>query len=499
MLAYHTLASYFCETLVETVMAKASLKSVSGYLPLLRFDRKVARGELRWAGLGGSGRGRRSVAAWDEDALTMAVEAARGLDAADSPEGVVFASTSSPFSDRSMAGLVAEALRLDARVCVQDVANSRRAAVTALLKALRSGSTELVVAGEKRVARPGSSQHLNWGDGAGAALVGPGDGLARLLGAATINADLLDVFTDAEHGLPYAAEDRFVRDEAVEGIYVPAVQAALADAGVAPAEIALAVMPESVDGTYRAVAKACGLNAANVCAEIAGEAGDLGAAMPLFGLALALDRAEPGTKLLVAGFGNGADVLVLEVTGTGNGHATGALNGGVVLSSYSRFLSLTGVLPLDWGPRAEVNQKVAASTLLRHGRDMHGFIGGRDRKGNVQFPKTPIPVRPDAQGPEEYEDVPLVDVPAKVVSITADRLNFTPDPPFYFGLVQFDNGARVAMEHCDIEGRSPEVGDRVRMRFRIKAIDRQRHFRTYFWKAAPIERPELPPELKKEG
>jgi hydroxymethylglutaryl-CoA synthase len=46
-------------------------------------------------------------------------------------------------------------------------------------------------------------------------------------------------------------------------------------------------------------------------------------------------------------------------------------------------------------------------------------------------------------------------VPAKVVSITADRLNFTPDPPFHFGLVQFDNGARVAMEHCDVEGRSP--------------------------------------------
>ncbi|MGO4835116.1 hypothetical protein AB4144_22950, partial [Rhizobiaceae sp. 2RAB30] len=346
----------------------------------------------------------------------MAVEAARGLPAVDSAKGVVFASTSSPFSDRSMAGLVAEGLRLDPTVSVQDVANSRRAAVTALLKALRSGSTVLVVAGEKRTARPGSSQHLNWGDGAGAAIVGQGAGLAELLGAATINADLLDVFTDAEHGLPYAAEDRFVRDQAVEEIYVPAVKAALADAGVSAADIGLAVMPESVEGTYKAVARSCGLNAANVCTEIAAQAGDLGAAMPLFGLALALDRAAPGSKLLLAGFGNGADVLILEVTCTGGGQAARALSHGVVLSSYSRFLSLTGMLTLDWGPRAEVNQKVAASTLLRHGRDMHGFVGGRDRKGNVQFPKTPIPVRPDAQGPEEYEDVSLVEVPAKVVS-----------------------------------------------------------------------------------
>mgnify|MGYP001199906454 CR=1 FL=1 len=60
--------------------------------------------------------------------------------------------------------------------------------------------------------------------------------------------------------------------------------------------------------------------------------------------------------------------------------------------------------------------------------------------------------------------------------------------------MQFDNGARLAMEHCDVEGRSPEVGDPVRMRFRVKAIDRQRHFRTYFWKAAPVARPDLPQE-----
>jgi hydroxymethylglutaryl-CoA synthase len=475
------------------LMAVVSLKSVAGYLPLLRFDRKVARTELRWSGLGGSGRGRRAVAGWDEDALTMAVEAARGLDLGTGVDSVVFASTSSPFSDRSMAGLVIEALRLDRAAAALDVANSRRAAVTALLKALRGKSAELVVAGEKRSALPGSAQHLNWGDGAGAALVGPGEGIARLLGAATINADLLDVFTEAERQLPYGAEDRFVRDEAA-GLYAGAVQAALAKAGVAAGDIALAVVPEPVEGIYKAVAKACGLKAANVCTEIGAQTGELGAAMPLFGLAVAFDRAEPGMKILLAGFGNGADVLVLEATGKGSGAASEVLGQGALLSSYSRLLSLTGALALDWGPRAEVNQKVAATTLLRHGRDMHGFVGGRDGKGNVQFPKTPIPVRPDATGPEDYDDVPLSDVPAKIVSITADRLNFTPDPPFYFGLVQFENGARVAMEHCDIEGKAPEVGDALRMRFRVKAIDRQRHFRTYFWKAAPVTRPALPME-----
>src|SRR5690606_25823937 len=135
-----------------------------------------------------------------------------------------------------------------------------------------------------------------------------------------------------------------------------------------------------------------------------------------------------------------------------------ALAEGAALTSYSRLLSLTGGIDLDWGPRAEVNQKVSASVLARHGREMHGFVGGRDQGGNVQFPKTPMPVNPELAQPGQYEDVILRDEPARVVSITADRLNFTPDPPFHFGLVQFDNGARVVMEHCDVEGGAQEVG-----------------------------------------
>ena len=54
-------------------MANRSIQSTGAYLPLLRFERKAARAELSWAGLGGNGKGRRTVAGWDEDALTQAV------------------------------------------------------------------------------------------------------------------------------------------------------------------------------------------------------------------------------------------------------------------------------------------------------------------------------------------------------------------------------------------------------------------------------------------
>src|SRR5690606_8000108 len=154
------------------------------------------------------------------------------------------------------------------------------------------------------------------------------------------------------------------------------------------------------------------------------EAGELGTAAPLFGLALALEQAEPGQIILLAGCGHGGDGLVLEVTGKADRlSAHRALDEGAPLTSYSRLLSSPGCTDLDWGPRAEVNQKISASVLARHGREMHGFVGGRDQNGNVQFPKTPFPVNPELSQRGVYEDVVLRDEPARVVSITADRLN----------------------------------------------------------------------------
>ena len=107
------------------------------------------------------------------------------------------------------------------------------------------------------------------------------------------------------------------------------------------------------------------------------------------------------------------------------------------------------------------------------------------------FPKSAIPVNPAIEGPEPLEDVRLADEQASIVSVTADRLNFSPDPPFDFGLVQFDNGARVLMEMVDRPASDFKVGDRVRMRLRIKSQNVRLGFRTYFWKAAPVVRPQL--------
>lgn len=468
-----------------------SIVAVGGYLPLLRLDRAQAAKSLRHFGLGGRQAGYRAVGGWDEDAFTLAAEASRGL-VESPPARICFASTSAPFIDRAHSGLLIDALALPRATRTLDVSGSRRCAVAALLDALLGADDSLIAAGERRPAKPGSPSHLAYGDGGSAVRTGA-DGPAKLVGWASIAHDLLDSYASRGHETAYASEERFARDIAGGTIIAPAITEACAKAGIEPGAVQWAAVHEPLSGMWKDIARRTGITAPNHAATLAEQAGDLGAAHALFALALAFDAARPGDHVLLAGFGSGCDALVFRVDAKvpGAAGARAALGLGEASADYVRFLSLTGAVDLDFGVRSEFEQKAQATVLERYGRDTLGFIGGRDSKGNVQFPKTPIPVRPGAEGRETLEDVRLADLPAAVASVTADRLNYTPDPPFWFGLVQFDNGARILMELTDAGPDGFKVGDALGMRLRIKSVDKRRGMRTYFWKGAPAKRPQM--------
>lgn len=468
-----------------------SIVAVGGYLPLLRLDRALAAKSLRHFGLGARQSGFRTIGGWDEDAFTLAVEASRSL-VATAPSRTVFASTSAPFIDRAHSALLVDALALPRATRTADVAGSRRCAVAALLDALLDGGDSLIAAGERRPAKAGSPLHLAYGDGGSAALTGEA-GPAALVGWASHAHDFLDSYASRGHETAYASEERFARDVANGSIIAPTIIAACANAGIDPSAIKAAAVHEPLSGMWKDIARRTGVTAPNHAASLVERTGDLGAAHALYALALAFDEADPGDHVLLAGFGSGCDALLFRVDAKvpGAADARAALGAGEVTADYVRFLSLTGTLDLDFGVRSEFEQKAQATVIERYGRETIGFIGGRDAEGNVQFPKTSIPVRPGATGREDMEDVRLADLPAKVASVTADRLNYTPDPPFWFGLVQFDNGARILMEFTDAGPAGIAVGDPVGMRLRIKSIDKRRGMRTYFWKAAPAERPQM--------
>jgi uncharacterized OB-fold protein len=153
---------------------------------------------------------------------------------------------------------------------------------------------------------------------------------------------------------------------------------------------------------------------------------------------------------------------------------------------YTRFLSHCGVLPVEFGMRAERDSRTAQTVAWRRHDDIYAFTGGRcTHCGTVQFPRSRVCVAPACRQAGEQEPVPLADQTARVKTFTEDWLAFSPRPPLVYGNVAFASGGNAFLEFADVAPGEVKVNDEVRFVFRLKDVDRTRGFRRYFWKASP--------------
>ncbi len=469
------------------------LLAIAYYAPRLRLERSAVFEQHRWMapGLKSLAKGQRTMANWDEDTVTMAVEAGRALMAAP-PSGtaveLTLASTTLPFADRLNAGIVAAALGLTDDAVVRDVASSSRAALTELAAALRHpapDTTRIIVASERRTARPGSAQEMIFGDGAAAACVGTGPAIATLVAARSVHADFVDHFRQTGEAYEYGWEERWVRDEGYMKLAADTVLRCLVDAGVSAADVAHFALPAPVPRINEAVAKRAGIAATALVPTAAETIGDLGCAQPLAMLDTALRAALPGALILVAAFGSGCDVLLLKRTSVPcPGRESDSSK---AETSYMKYLSFTGQIALAWGMRAEMDNKPALTAAWRDHARTERFEGGECTGcGTVQFPRSRLCVNPACKAQDTQSPTSFVDRPARVLSHTSDFLGYTPAPPFQFGHIDFEGGGRVLMEFADTDRDELAVGAAVRMVYRIKDLDAARGFRRYFWKATPV-------------
>ena len=467
------------------------------YVPQRRLQRAAVAEVHQWfaPGLKGLAKGERAIASWDEDAITMAVEAARDcLTERDREDvtGVVLASTTLPFADRLNAGIVKEALVLDDAITALDVTGSQRAGTSALIQALSAQGETLVLAADLRKARPASEAELQQGDAAAALLVGQGELVAKLLGRHSQTIDFVDHFRATGVDYDYTWEGRWIRDEGYTKILGGALKDALAHFGLHGSQVDRAIIPIPVRGVPESLAKACGIRPDAVADVLTAAVGDSGVGHPLLMLVAALEKARPGEKILVVGFGQGADVLLFETTEALASlpkrlGVAGNLARAKKDTNYLRFLFHRGLLDLERGMRAEADQKQPGTTLYRHRKAVFGLVGGRCTKtGTVQFPKTEISVNPNDRAEGTQEDYPLAEKRARIVTYTADSLAYSPDPPTYYGAIDFEGGGRMVAEFADVTAADVEVGKAMRMVFRIKSVDELRDFTRYFWKAVPV-------------
>lgn len=478
------------------------ITAYGGYVPRLRLSRQAAAQANAWyAPQFGGRKGTRAFAHWDEDSITLAVAAARdclgpvGQRDRSSVRALLLASDTLPFAERLNAAVVAGALDLDEGIEALDLGGTQRAALSAFTQAVArvqaGGGDTLVLAADNRRTRAASAQELEYGDAAAALLVGTQNVLAEYLGAGTVTADFVDHFRAAGEDLDYHWEERWVRDEGITKLVPRAVQAALAQAGVAAAEVDHFIFPTTFAKMDQQLAKACGIRAEAVVDNLGDSVGDSGVPHGLLLLAQLLERARPGQRIVLAQFGSGAQALVFRVTEAIDGFkpARGVgewLARGVEERHYTRFLSFKGQLQLERGMRGEQDKKTALSTAWRHHRALQALVAGRcEVTGSVHFP--PSRLTYDAQPLQDTQKPhPLADRPARILSWSAEYLSWHPAPPHHYGQIDFEGGGRILMDFTDLEVGEVDSGTAMEMVFRVKDVDDRRGFTRYFWKATPV-------------
>ena len=478
------------------------LTSYGAYIPRLRLSRKAAASANAWfnPGLMGKAKGERAIANWDEDAITMAVEAGRdclkGFEA-EEVDHLTFASTTMPFADRQNAGIAALALELREEMPSSDVTSSQRAGTTALLAGLNavaggSAKNAMIISADNRKTRAASAQELNFGDAGAAFLLGTEDIIATFVGSHSVTVDFVDHFRGEGEAYDYNWEERWIRDEGFGTIVPRAIKGVLEKTGLSGAEINHFVMPCTFRGVPQKIAAKCGIDPEKVRDNLAMTVGEAGTAHALVMLAHVLEDAKPGEKILLASFGQGCDAIVFEATDAlarfpKRKGVSGSLTHRKEETNYLKFLAFNGLIDLEKGMRAEKDNKTALSATYRKRDMLYSLLGGKCTKcGTAQFPRSRICVGPNCGEVDTQKPYSFADKPAKILSWSADFLTYAMDPPQHYGMVTFEEGGRFLADFTDVDPGTVDSGMDVRMVFRIKDFDEKRGFRRYFWKAVPI-------------
>jgi hydroxymethylglutaryl-CoA synthase len=477
------------------------ITSYGAYIPWHRMKREDC--VKAWGGFAMPGE--RAVAYYDEDSVSMAVEAAldclTGVDAK-KVDGLFFATTSSPYKEKQCSALMAVPLDMRSDIRTADVTTSLRAGTGALMLAadtVKAGSADslLVAAADMRLGAPAGMGEQQVGDGGVALLVGKDHVIAEIVGMYSTSDELAATWRSEEDKFIRAGEDRFVMDEGYSKWVPEAIGGVLKKCGLTPKDITkVALDPPGDPRRHGKAITQAGFEAAQMQDPYALvlNVGLPGCATSLMMLIGALEDAKPGDRILVVGSGNGADALILQVT-----DAIGKLGErrGIkknvaskqVMANYNDYLRWRELVPQEAARRPD-KQHIRSSANWRERKQLLGLWGIKCRRcGTPQYDNGaattgPIRICAQCQAQDDFDDYNFVRRKAKVFSYTQDNLAAVIDPPASVVLIEFEGGGRAFFDLTDRDPGKVEVGMPVEMTFR--KLQHDRGLTNYFWKARPV-------------
>ena len=465
------------------------ITSYGAYIPKYRLGHDVIA--QAWGRRGG--KDEKSVANYDEDSITMAVEAAAdclGPGARDGVGSLYFASTTSPYREKQCASIVAAALDLPNTLTTMDFANSLRAgsnALKAALDSVKSGSAgaALVAAADCRLGYPQTAQEQGFGDAAAAVTVGDAKVIAELEHSFTVSDDITDVWRKEDDEFVRSWEDRWALAYGYDKNIQAAVRGLLIKAGLKQTDFARVVMYAPDARSHEAASKALGFDKAQLGDTLLGKVGNSGAAHALLMLVAALEQSNPGDRILFASYGDGADAFSFKVT---DDIAKARKPLGVkrnlaarrALTSYGKYLAFRKLVEQP----EEMVRVFPAATVMWRTRNwaLRGHASKCRKCGTVAFPIQRVCF--SCRSKDDYDEVRLTDKKGKVFTYSIDNLAGTPDPPVVQTVLESEEGsARVYCLMTDCDSSDVNIGMPVELTFR--RFHELGGFVNYYWKCRP--------------
>jgi len=467
------------------------------YIPLWRIARALIANE---AG-GGSMGGERAVASWDEDSVTMAVEAGMDCLAGSDPkaiDGLYFATVSPPYKQKQASAIIASALDLRNDVYTSDFTSTARAgtaAVKAAVDSIRAGSADrvLVIAADRRSARPRSEQEQLYGDGAAALLIGKDDIIAEIRGFAACLNPIPGEWQRMEDAYVKTFEPKLDRLYGIVRDVPTTVQRLLREHNLTQPDISKFALYAPEPRTYRDLAKALKIDPKGQLQDpLFGSIGITGTPHALMLLIAALEAAEPGEKIVCSSYGEGADAFLVALTDRiapreGKGRVTHYLSSKRMIPSYGFFMDFQKTRDIGW-PRKDLK-----TSVVKYWRDERWELPLYGMRCNqcktLQYPIARCCMMCGEK--DNYEMVKLART-GEVFTYTHDYIygpGFVPVEgvrPATRIVADMEDGCRLWLVMTDHAIDEIAIGTPVETTFRL--IHEKGDYRYYSWRARPVRR-----------
>lgn len=467
-----------------------AIKSTGAYIPFYRLKREEIASA--W---GVPGKGEKAIANFDEDSISLAVEAGRdclkGIDR-QTIDGLYFASTTPPYEEKQCAVTIAAALDLRKDVFTADFTDSLRAGTNALraaLDAVKAGSAKnmLIVAADCRVGNPASDFEQNFGDGAAALLISEtGDIVVESNYA--YNNEIVDQWRTDKQEFTRAWEDRFVVTKGYLDTIKEATTAFLKQMNLKVADFNKVILSAADARRHQEGCRTLKLDPkGQVQNPMFDTVGNTGVAFALMLLVAAIDEAKANDRLFLINHGDGCDLFTFQVRekpafNEGRRGISGHLNSKRYLGKYEDYLRIRKIMNVEGSRRRP--PAVSSAVAVQRDRNMIYRLHAHEctNCGRSFFPPQRICLYCKAK--DQYREIPLSEEKGTLYTFCKDMLAQSLDPPVIISVVNLDKGLRFYGQMTDRDPDKVELDMRLELTFR--KISEAEGFYNYFWKCRPI-------------